>query len=164
MVTPDIFRSAWSMYPTGVALVTTVESDGSIHGMPANGINSVSIDPFLVLVCVDHRRETFKIIRDTGRFGINILSEDQKFIVDRYLSKEKFTTEETLKLFSFTKQGSAILENCLSTLDCRVVTQHLAGDHTIFIAEVEEINLNSVKPLVFFKGEYVKILREIIHN
>ena len=164
MVSSDSFRSAWGMYPTGVALVTTVESDGSIHGMPANGINSVSIDPFLVLLCVDHQRETYGIIRDTGRFGINILAEDQKFIVDRYLSDKKGSTEETLKLFSFTEHGSAILENCLAMLDCRVTTQHLTGDHTIFIAEVDGVYLNHGEPLIFFKGEYRKISHGIIHN
>ena len=67
MVSKDTFKSIWSMFPTGVSLITTIEPNGVVHGMPANAINSVSIDPLLVLVCVDHSRDTFKIINKTKR-------------------------------------------------------------------------------------------------
>ena len=165
MVSSNTFKSIWSMFPTGVSLVTTIEPNGSVHGMPANSISSVSIDPLLVLVCVDHSRDTFKIINTSNRFGINFLSEDQKYIIDQYLSKDEYGSEERSKQYCFTEHGSAMLKNCVAMLYCRVVNQYLAGDHTIFVAEVDGAYLNNeINPLIFFKGEYMKIPDQIIDS
>ena len=162
MVNTKTFRDAWSRYPTGVALVTTIEPDGSVHGMLANGINSVSMDPFLVLLCVDHKRDSFKIISDTCSFTINVLSEDQKFVLDHYLTPKASRTKDTSEFFSFTEHGSAVLESCITTMECRVVTQQVAGDHSVFIAEVEGICVNPGKPLIFFEGKYTKFSDVIV--
>ena len=116
MVSKDTFKSIWSMFPTGVSLITTIEPNGTVHGMPANAISSVSIEPLLILVCVDHSRDTFKILNKTNRFGINFLSTDQKHIIDRYVSKKKISSEEMSKIYCFTEHGSAMLKNCISML------------------------------------------------
>ena len=78
------FRQAWGKFATGVSIVTTVRSDGDVHGMTANGINSVSLDPLLVLVCAGHTTSSYPLIRDSRRFAINILSEDQQAIAEYY--------------------------------------------------------------------------------
>ena len=76
----DLFRSSWGNFASGVSLVTTTEEDGSVHGMTANGIASISLDPMLSMVSVGHSANSYSIIKNTGRFGINILTEQQRSI------------------------------------------------------------------------------------
>ncbi len=150
------FRRAWSKFATGVAIITTIQPDGKVHGMAANGINSVSLDPLLVLVCVGHNRNTYPLIKQTGRFAINILSAEQQ-AVGEYFARPADTRAGDVKLsFSVTERGSAILDDCLSAMDCHVVGEYVAGDHTIFIGAVDEIRVNAQDshPLIFFEGKF----------
>ena len=149
-----IFRQAWGNFATGVALVTTIEQDGVVHGMTANGIASISLDPMLVMVSVGHKAKTHPIIIDSGRYGINILSEYQEPIGSFYASSESETTHEPNTGFHFTESGTAFLDGALSSMDCNVVKQYDEGDHTIFIGEVESIEVKSGRPLIFFNGKW----------
>ena len=148
------FREAWGKFATGVAIVTTIQPDGHVHGMAANGINSVSLDPPLVLVCVDHNRNSYPLIKETSRFAISILSEDQLAIAKYYAGPPELRAGQIGDPFSFTERGSAVVNNCLACMDCHVVTEHVSGDHTIFIAEVDEIRVFSGKPLIFFESKF----------
>ena len=151
------FRQAWGKFATGVSIVTTVRSDGDVHGMTANGINSVSLDPLLVLVCAGHTTTSYPLIRDSRRFAINILSEDQREIAEYYARPTDQKTGDMDIPLSMTERGSAVVEGSLAQMDCRVVTEHEAGDHTIFIGEVEEINLGDGRPLLFYEGRFGQI-------
>ena len=78
-VTPELFRSAWSNFATGVTVITTPESDGSgVHGMTANGVASISLEPPLAMVAIDHERNTFPLILMHQRFGISVLTLEQR--------------------------------------------------------------------------------------
>jgi len=149
-----IFRQAWGNFATGVALVTTIEQDGTVHGMTANGVASISLDPMLVMVCVGHKAKTYPIIKESGRYGINILSEYQEPIGSFYASSESETTHEPNTRFHFTESGTAFLDGALSSMDCNVVRHYDEGDHTIFIGEVESIEVKSGSPLIFFNGKW----------
>ena len=151
------FRQAWGKFATGVSIVTTVRTDGDVHGMTANGINSVSLDPLLVLVCAGHTTTSYPLIRDSRRFAINILSEDQREIAEYYARPTDQKTGDMDIPLSMTERGSAIVEGSLAQMDCRVVTEHEAGDHTIFIGEVEEINVGDGRPLLFYEGRFGQI-------
>ena len=153
----ESFRQAWSMFPTGVAVLTTIESNGHVHGMAANGINSVSLDPLLVLACVGHSRNSYSLVKEARRFAINILREDQQDIAEYYARPPEQRRGEAGASFSFTERGAAVLDGCLVSMDCHVVAEHVAGDHTIFIGEVDEIRSNPGKPLVFCEGEYSRL-------
>lgn len=153
MVGADKFRQLWGKFATGVAVVTTIEPEGGVHGMTANGITSVSLEPLLVLVCVGHERQSYGLIKNTGRFAINVLSEEQKEIAEYYARFPDKRVGDVVPSFSFTKQGSAVLDGCLGSVDCRVVAAHEHGDHTIFVGEVEDIRVSEGKPLVFFEGK-----------
>ena len=157
MVDSNIFRQAWGKYPTGVAVVTSIESDGHVHGMAANGINSVSLDPLLVLVCVGHNRNSYSLIRDTGRFAINMLSEDQEFIASYYAGPPENRKDDSGINFTFTDNGSAFIDGSFATMDCKVVNEYVAGDHSIFIGEVDEIDVHSGKPLVYCEGKFLQL-------
>ena len=151
------FRQAWGKFATGVSIVTTADSDGSVHGMTANGINSVSLDPLLVLVCAGHTTASYPLIRDSRRFSINILSEDQQDIAAYYARPTDQKTGDVDIAIRQTERGGYLVDGSLAQMDCRVVTEHEAGDHTIFIGAVEEINVSDGRPLLFFEGRFGQI-------
>ena len=148
------FRQAWGKFATGVSVVTTLRSDGEVHGMTANGINSVSLDPPLALVCAGHATTSYPLIKESRRFAINILSEGQREVAEYYARPTDQKTGDVDVSFTLTERGSALVDGSLSQMDCKVVSEHVAGDHTIFIGEVEAINVSNGKPLLFFEGRF----------
>ncbi len=153
------FRQAWGKFATGVSVITTVESDDEIHGMTANGITSVSLDPLLTLVCASHNTASYPLIKAIGRFAINILSEEQQAIAEYYARPTDQKTGDVPATFSRTAQGAATLDGSLAYMDCRVVNEYVAGDHTIFIGEVEEIEIDpdGTRPLLYFEGKFNRL-------
>ena len=150
----DLFRSAWGNFATGVSLVTTTEEDGSVHGMTANGIASISLDPMLSMVSVGHSANSYSIIKNTGRFGINILTEQQRSIGEFYAKSDNAAENAPEASFKLTENGTPFLEGSLSSIDCRVVSTYVEGDHTLFIGAVEAIELGNGEPLLFFQGKW----------
>jgi len=157
----SLFRKAWGKFPTGVSVITTIEPNGDVHGMTANGINSVSLNPLLILACVGHSANTHQLIRKSERFAINILSETQESIGRYYALPVEDRTVVPEAGFNFTATGSALLKGSLATMDCHVVNHHEAGDHTIFIGEVDQIEVHEGKPLVFFEGNWRGLTTEL---
>ncbi len=148
------FRQAWGKFATGVSVVTTVQSDGEVHGMTANGITSVSLDPLLVLFCAGHTTASFPLIQEMGRFAINILAEEQRPIAEYYARPTDQKTGDLDVSFSRTVRGAATVDGSLAQMDCRVVNEYEAGDHTIFVAEVDEIKVNDGRPLLYYEGGF----------
>ena len=151
------FRQAWGTFATGVSIVTTVRPDGEIHGMTANGINSVSLDPPLALVCAGHSTSSHPLIREAGRFAINILSEDQRSIAEYYARPTAEKTGDSDAAFSRSERGAALIDGCLARMDCRVVAEHDAGDHTIFVGQVEAIETSEGRPLLYYQGRFERL-------
>ena len=154
MLDSQMFRQAWGKFATGVSIGTTIEPDGQVHGMAAIGIASVSLDPMLVLVCVGNDRSSHPLIKQTGRFAISILGEEQREVADYYARPPEEKDERRELEFSFTKHGSAIVTDAVASMDCHTVDEYVAGDHTIFIGEVDEIRTSPGRPLLFFEGGY----------
>jgi flavin reductase (DIM6/NTAB) family NADH-FMN oxidoreductase RutF len=161
-VSPDQFRRTMASFATGVTVIT-VDDDGRVHGMTANAFTSVSLDPRLVLVCVDHKAQTHAHLHTRKRFGINVLSEEQKAISEFYSDpdREGEAAGRSGARFDRTPHGTPVLHGALAYLECRLQDARDAGDHTIFIAEVEDIVMRSGKPLLFFGSEYYSIGREL---
>ncbi len=153
------FRSAMGCFATGVTIVT-VDLDGEVHGMTANAFASVSLDPLLLLVCVDRSARTHAHLHTKKRFGINILAEDQR-IVSEYYARPVYAHEhaeaEAGARFDRTAMGTPILHGALAYLECRLQSAQEAGDHSIFIAEVEDVVVREGDPLLFFRSNYRKI-------
>jgi flavin reductase (DIM6/NTAB) family NADH-FMN oxidoreductase RutF len=151
----DEFRRAMSRFATGVTLITT-RLEGELHGMTANAVTSLSLDPMLALVCVDKTADTHDILARAGIFAVNILNRDQWEISNRFAKKE-FDGAHGLEDIphSFAVTGSPIIEGAIAYLDCRTTMEHHGGDHTIFIGEVVEAKeLSDAPPLVFYRGKY----------
>jgi flavin reductase (DIM6/NTAB) family NADH-FMN oxidoreductase RutF len=142
-------------FTTGVTIITTRLGE-DLHGMTANAVTSLSLDPLLVLVCVDKTADTHDILSKAGVFAVNILNKDQSEISDRFAKKE-FDGAHGLEGLphTFAVTGAPIIDGSLAYLDCRTVTEHHGGDHTIFIGEVQEAKeLGDGEPLVFYRGKY----------
>ena len=159
------FRKAMGCFATGVTVIT-VDQDGDgeahgevhgeVHGMTANAFTSVSLDPVLVLVCVDHRARTHAHLHARKRFGVNVLRRDQQSISEYYArSAETHQHPEAAGArFDRTAQGTPVLRGALAYLECRLHSTQAAGDHTIFIAEVEEVVVREGEPLLYFRSQY----------
>jgi flavin reductase (DIM6/NTAB) family NADH-FMN oxidoreductase RutF len=153
--TQEQFRRAMASFATGVTVIT-VDDHGRVHGMTANAFTSVSLEPQLVLVCVDHNAQTHAHLTTRKRFGINVLSEAQAAISEHYADPERNPegAERAGASFDRTAQGTPVLHGALAYLECRLQDARDAGDHTIFIAEVEDVVVRKGKPLLFFESEY----------
>jgi flavin reductase (DIM6/NTAB) family NADH-FMN oxidoreductase RutF len=158
-VTQAEFRNAMGSFATGVTVIT-VDYEGEVHGMTANAFSSVSLDPLLVLVCVDHRARTHTHLHTRKRFGVNVLAENQQ-VISEYYARPSPTYEhaerEAGARFDRTEHGTPVLHGALAYLECRLHTAQDAGDHTIFIAEVEDVVVREGDPLLYFRAEYRKI-------
>ncbi|HET6175353.1 MAG TPA: flavin reductase family protein [Candidatus Sulfotelmatobacter sp.] len=156
---PSDFRKAMGAFATGVTIIT-LDLDGEVHGMTANAFTSVSLDPILVLVCVDHATRTHAHMHAKKRFGINVLCEDQRAISEYYArperSHERAETEAGAR-FDRTRHGTPMLHGSLAYLECRLHSAQEAGDHTIFIAEVEDVVVREGDPLLYFRGRYRRV-------
>lgn len=156
---PAEFRNAMGCFATGVTIVT-VALDGEVHGMTANAFASVSLDPQLVLVCVDHAARTHAHLHARKRFGINILAEDQRPISEYYAQpvySHELAEQKAGARFDRTAHGTPVLHGALAYLECRLQSAQDAGDHTVFIAEVEDVVVREGNPLLFFRSGYRKI-------
>jgi len=153
------FRKAMGNFATGVTILT-LDLEGDVHGMTANAFASVSLDPMLVLVCVDRRAATHAHLQAKKRFGINVLCEDQRVISEYYASHERTherAEQEAGARFDRTALGTPMLRGALAYLECRLHSAQDAGDHTIFIAEVEDAVVREGQPLIFFRGKYRRV-------
>jgi flavin reductase (DIM6/NTAB) family NADH-FMN oxidoreductase RutF len=153
------FRKAMGAFSTGVTIIT-VDLGGEVHGMTANAFTSVSLDPMLVLVCVDHSTRTHAHLHEKKRFGINVLCENQRAISEYFARPERSherAEAEAGARFDRTSHGTPILHGSLAYLECRLHSAEEAGDHTIFIAEVEDVVVRDGDPLLFFRGKYRKV-------
>jgi flavin reductase (DIM6/NTAB) family NADH-FMN oxidoreductase RutF len=153
------FRKAMGAFATGVTIIT-LDLEGEVHGMTANALASVSLDPPLLLVCVDHNAQTHAHLHAKKRFGVNILAEHQCLISQYYarpIHVHEHAEKEAGARFDRTAHGTPILHGALAYLECRLQSTQEAGDHTIFIAEVEDVVVRQGEPLLFFRGKYRKI-------
>jgi flavin reductase (DIM6/NTAB) family NADH-FMN oxidoreductase RutF len=158
-ISQEEFRQTLGHFATGVKVVTVVRGQGQVHGMTANAVSSVSLLPPLVLVCVDHSARTYSLLKEQKRFGINVLGEQQEALA-RYYADTNLDHETAVHLgvrYSYTERGTPLLEDCLAQLDCTLVAVHEAGDHTIFVGEVEGAAVRDGRPLLFYCGQFRRL-------
>ena len=129
--------------------------------MTANSFTSVSLDPLLVLVCVSHNAQLLPMIEREKRFGVNILKDTQQAISEYFArTEESEAIERKLGIrFRWTDSGIPLLEDALVHLLCKLAGSYVAGDHTIFLGEVESVEVFGGEPLLYLRGEYRRVER-----
>lgn len=157
--TPAEFRIACGQFATGVTILTVERGPGKAHGMTANSLTSVSLNPLLLLICVDERAQFLSMVKATKRFGVNILKDDQQPISVYFAQREeKPAIEAQLGIrYRWTETGIPLLADALVHVGCNVVASYVAGDHTIFLGEVESAEVFDGEPLLYFRGGYRRL-------
>ena len=150
-----LFRRACGHFPTGVTILTVIDAKGAPHGMTASSFTSVSLDPPLVLVCVDHRAAVMKHLRRAEHIGINILSEGQHELSQRFATRghDRFDGVD----WSAGRHGVPLIPGALASFECGMHRLVDAGDHAILIAEVLSAEHRDGRPLVYFGSGYHKL-------
>jgi flavin reductase (DIM6/NTAB) family NADH-FMN oxidoreductase RutF len=156
------FRQTLGHFVTGVTVVTAERASGQVHGMTANAFTSVSLQPPLVLICVDHRARLLSLLKEKRHFGISVLKQNQE-AWSEYFAKGVYDAEAEERLgirYRWIRKGAPVVDATLAQLACTIVASHLSGDHTIFVAEVDGAEVQGGDPLLFFRGEYRQISTE----
>ncbi|MFD6440386.1 flavin reductase family protein [Peribacillus sp. NPDC060186] len=142
-----LFRDTMGKFATGVTVLLT-ENEGETHGMTANGFMSVSLDPKLVLISIGHKAKLLEKVSQSKKYTVNILAEDQEHYSRHFAGKPGEAVEfETLAELP-------ALKGAIAQIACEVVSEHVEGDHTLFIGKVVDLRLEDKNPLLFFSGKY----------
>jgi len=147
------FRNALGQFATGVTIITTMTEDGEPIGLTANSFSSVSLDPPLVLFCLDRNSYSFAHFEKSSHFVVNVLASDQEAISNHFAkpSEDKFRDVS----FAVCGVGCPAFEGSLAVFECETQDIHEAGDHIILIGHVLSFNSDSTRdPLLYFRGKY----------
>lgn len=147
-------RQIMGQFATGVTVVTT-DGDAGPHGLTANAIASLSLDPPLVLVAVDKRAHSFQYLKVNGCFAVNILRLDQEAISRRFATPgpKDFSGLNMTRAST----NAPIVADCVAFVDCRVVEVVPGGDHEIFIGEIVAGEYHGGEPLLYYGGGYRRL-------
>ncbi len=158
VIQPAEFRHVLGHFASGVTIITTTDGENRPTGLTASAFTSVSLDPPLILVCVDHKSQTYPFLLDRGRFAVNILSTEQAEHSRRFATTrlDKFDTVP----HTLSPLGLPLLAGALAHLECTTVSTHVAGDHTIFVGRVESAATGPGDPLLYFRGRYGRLAGE----
>jgi 3-hydroxy-9,10-secoandrosta-1,3,5(10)-triene-9,17-dione monooxygenase reductase component len=151
-VGPEQFRSVMGHFATGVTVVTAATADGPV-GMTANAVASLSLQPVLLLVAFDNESRTLAVVRETGRFGVNVLAAGQAELARMFASKTP-EHEKFAGVSHTVAHGIPVLEGALAWVGCRLERLIPAGDHTIGIGGVEAAEAGAGDPLIWYRGRY----------
>ena len=153
----DLFRAVLGRFASGVTIVTTLDSDGRDHGMTVSAFSSLSLDPPLVLVCIDHSASIWPVLKHAAHFAINVLGSTQEALSRRFSSRDGDRFEGV----GFTRgtSGVALLDDTLAAVECTVTTRVEQGDHTILIGIVEFGVARDLQPLLYYRGGYASLTR-----
>lgn len=145
----ESFRKAMGSYPTGVTVVTAYNEDNEPMGLTVNSFASVSLDPLLILWSIDKRVSSYDAFLKVDHFSVNILASNQGDLCNLFASRvpDRFSQCDWEK----SELALPVLKDTLATLQCKVYNKVEAGDHTIMIGEVLDIQNSDKEPLLYHK-------------
>ena len=148
-------RNVMGHFATGVTVITTKDKAGKPFGLTVNSFTSLSLNPPLVVVCIDTTVDCYSCFDESKVFAVNVLSENQEELSRRFATKgiEKF---EGIK-WHMGESGSPLLDGVIGSVECKVVHSYEGGDHTIFLGEILTATAKGDRPLLFFKGKYTRL-------
>jgi 3-hydroxy-9,10-secoandrosta-1,3,5(10)-triene-9,17-dione monooxygenase reductase component len=161
-IAPDTFRKVMGHFVTGITVVTTLQ-DGRPRGITVNALTSVSLDPPLVVVALDRRRFITPSVHETGRYAVNVLSEDQQALSDCFAGAAVKPSRDDFCGASWSPgpTGLPLLAGAIATLECTVTETFQAGDHELFVARVDSLGNAEPHPmpLLYYRRQYLKVQR-----
>jgi flavin reductase (DIM6/NTAB) family NADH-FMN oxidoreductase RutF len=153
----DTFRRAMGRFATGVTMLTTRTRDID-HAMTASAVTSVSLEPLLLLVCIDREGRFHDAVIDAGVWGVSVLSASQRPVADWLATRGRPLHGQLDRIAHHhgLATGVALSDDALSTFECRTTAVHQAGDHSIVVGEVVSVASapQSAQALVYYRGRY----------
>lgn len=155
-IDPRRFRDVAGCFATGVTVVTTHDAGHGPHGMTANAVASLSLDPALFLVCVERRAGSFEAMERADGFAINMLAADQEEVSRFFARPNDPAAPMGEHAWRMSDGGSPLLDGAIAWVDCRTHSVLDGGDHKIFVGEVTSCDIArpDAAPLLFFRGQY----------
>jgi flavin reductase (DIM6/NTAB) family NADH-FMN oxidoreductase RutF len=151
------FRNIVGCFATGITVITTVDEDKNPVGLTANSFTSLSLDPPMVLFCIDRTVASFDAFHANRHFAVNILSSAQQEVSQRFAKSgpEKWSGVE----FETWGSGCPILTDCIANLECEIESVYEGGDHVIMIGIVRQMASRDgdMDPLLYFRGKYANL-------
>lgn len=157
-IDPDFFRSVLGRFASGITVVTTRDADQRDVGMTVSAFCSVSLEPPLVQVCVDRAASLHAALQAATRYGVSILAAEQEALSRRFATAESSRRFDGIG-YRRGESGVVLLEDALAHLECRIVAAHDAGDHTMFVGEVDTATARNAPPLLYYRGGYTQLER-----
>ncbi len=154
MIDSTLFRDILSQFASGVTVVTTRNGD-TLHGLTVSSFCSVSLEPPLILVCIDKKASSHPVLQTSKRFAVNFLTAAQQDISNRFADPRRSPEERFQGLTVRTAvTQSPILPDVLAYLDCEVYAEYDGGDHTIFVGKVVAGEVGEGSPLLYWNRGY----------
>lgn len=153
---PQRFREVIGSFATGVTLVTTRDGEGRPLGLTVNAVSSVSLEPVLVMVCIDRGSGSHDPLLAHKAFGVSVLGTEQEGLARRFALGERGERFDGVALEEG-RTGCPIITGALAWLDCRVWKAVEAGDHTVVLGEVLDGGARPGAPLIYYRGSYRRI-------
>lgn len=153
----DLFRAVLGRFASGVTIITALDPDGRDQGMTVSAFSSLSLDPPLMLVCIDHAASLWPVLQEATHFAVNILASGQEALSRRFSSKEG----DRFDGIGFTRgnTGVALLDDTLAAVECTLSARVPYGDHSILIGHVETGTARDLQPLLYYRGGYASLTR-----
>jgi flavin reductase (DIM6/NTAB) family NADH-FMN oxidoreductase RutF/DNA-binding FadR family transcriptional regulator len=161
-MTPKEFRDIIGHFASGVTVITALH-DGQPFGTTASAVSSLSLEPPMVLICLNKTSSTGQAVSGSGRFAVNILGEDQADEAMRFATKDASEKFKGVAIVDG-EWGEPLLGEALSILECRVVEEVTGGTHSVFLAEVDRASARAGTPLAYFRGQFGRLHTEQDEN
>lgn len=158
-ITDQAMRKMRGLFASGVTVATTVQA-GQLRGITVSAFASISLDPPLVMISLANESESREWITETGVFAVNILSDEQEFLSERFAARAPIVNARFAGVpYGTASTGSPIVTGSLAWYDCRVEAKYDGGDHTIFIGRVEALGFRAEgkQPLLYFANRYARV-------
>jgi flavin reductase (DIM6/NTAB) family NADH-FMN oxidoreductase RutF len=149
------FKHAGRRFASGVTVVTTRTGD-VVHGATVSAFTTLSLEPLQVLISLSSTGRLAALIRESGRFAVNVLAEHQEPVSRAFASPMRAVSDVSFPDVASraVATGAPIVEECLAYFDCTVASAIDSGDHTLFIGNVRAVGAVEGLPLVYFDGAY----------
>jgi flavin reductase (DIM6/NTAB) family NADH-FMN oxidoreductase RutF len=153
-LTGDEFREVIGHFASGVTIITTSHR-GAPFGTTASAVSSLSLEPPMLLICMNQNSSTGQAVAASKHFTVNILAEDQPDLAVHFASRggDKFATVA----YTTGRRGDPLINDALATLECRVTESPTGGTHTVFLAEVDRVSARRGSPLAYFRGQFGRL-------
>lgn len=152
-IDPIDFRQALGRFASGVTIVTMRGDDGEVRGITVSAFLSLSLAPPLVGVAIDRRARAHALLGRVPRFAVSVLSAEQEGLSNHFAGRSPDLDDDPFASLA----DHPVIRGALAQLVCRVVERVPTGDHTLFVGEIEAIDLGEGDPLAYYRGDYRRL-------